>query len=67
MHDYVEQLENGRFILASWVPCACEWYALPIKNPARPVTAGTLEDLARRRGVKTYGTREEAEAAARDL
>jgi hypothetical protein len=64
--SYVQQLPNGKFILASWVPCAGEWYAVEADDPTE-VTATTLEELGRKRRVTKCKTREEAEVAARRL
>lgn len=63
LNAYAEQMEDGRWVLASWVHCAGEWYAVP-GNAERPVTALTLERLAAKKGVRAYSTREEAVRAA---
>jgi hypothetical protein len=63
---YVQQLKNDKFILASWVPCAGEWYAVEADDPTE-LTATDIEELGRKRRVAKYKTREEAEAAARRL
>jgi hypothetical protein len=56
---YAEKLPNGGWILAFWHGCACEYYAFPV-NRSCPVTAGSLEDLAKKRkGVWKGATREE--------
>jgi hypothetical protein len=56
---YAQQLPNGSWILAFWHGCACEYYAFPV-NESHPVTAGTLENLAKKRnGVWKGKTREE--------
>jgi hypothetical protein len=59
MEGEIQQLPNGRFIIASWVACAGEWYATQYAQPEKH-TASTLERLAAK-GVPTYATREEAE------
>lgn len=64
MHDWVQKLKNGKYILASWVPCACEWYAVGVWHAnGNPVTAGTVDGLGTKRKVKKYTTAEEAQRA----
>lgn len=64
MHSWIQQLENGKYILASWVPCACEWYAVGVEDAnGNPVTAGTVDDLGRKRSVRKYASAEEAQRA----
>ena len=61
---WIHQLPSGKYILASWVPCACEWYAVGVWSPeGNPVTAGTVERLSKKRGVPQYATVEEARRA----
>lgn len=61
---WIQQLPNGKYILASWVPCACEWYAVGVWTPeGHPVTAGTVEGLAKKCSVPLYATIEEARRA----
>jgi hypothetical protein len=62
--QYVKQLKDGRFILAGFIPRAGLFYAFPFRDP--PVDGRTLERLVEK-GVSTYETRQEAEAAAREL
>jgi hypothetical protein len=63
LNAYAQQMEDGRWVLASWVHCAGEWYAVP-GSTERPVTALTLERLVAKKGVRAYPTREEAVRAA---
>lgn len=63
LNAYAQQMEDRRWVLASWVPCAGEWYAVP-GNAERPVTALTLEQLAAKKSVRAFPTREEAVRAA---
>lgn len=64
MDDWAQKLHNGKYILASWVPCACEWYAVGVEDAdGNPVTAGTVDDLGRKRKVTKYRSAEEAQRA----
>lgn len=59
----VHQLPDGRFILAFWMECSEEWYAVPV-NERRPMSSSELAWLAKKDGTLVFQTREEAEAAA---
>jgi hypothetical protein len=64
LDQFAEQLEDGRWVLASFNGCADEWYAVPILDRSHPITAATLEDLARKRkGVWKGTTREQVVTA----
>lgn len=61
---WTQQLPSGKYILASWVPCASEWYAVGVWTPeGNPVTAGTVEGLGNKRSVPQYATTDEARRA----
>ena len=65
MSRYVEQLDDGRFVIASWVSRAGAWHDVTLAIPTER-TAVTLERLVEA-GAQVYATREDAERVAREL
>jgi len=67
--DVVHQMDDGRWIVAYWDDRSAQWRSSDIDEPPFPnylySCAGSLQGLANL-GIRTYATREKAEAAARE-
>lgn len=60
--EWIVQLRDGRFILAAYVGCAGEHYAVGVGTEDQPVT-GTIEMLGADERVPKYATWEDADDA----